>query len=302
MAGFNVSRDVAVVPLVDSVNHSFVNYFLQSQMAIEWLNARLQGSVTQKINLGTLREVPIPLPPRHSQDAIAKVLDALDGKIAVNERIVATADELRALSLRQFATSYPEAVERLSLSSLAKFVNGKAFTKDASGTGRMVVRIAELNSGPGPSTIYSDIEVPPQHLAMAGDVLFAWSGSLRVSRWYRSMAIVNQHIFKVVPRGGIPSWLIFDLLCSELPRFQAIAEGKATTMGHIQRHHLDIAVSVPTSQYLVHLDAALGLLWRRALQAEQETLTLAELRDTLLPRLISGELRIREAEKIVEAV
>jgi type I restriction enzyme S subunit len=289
-----------------SVDHNrlapgFLRYWAKSPQFLTQLRAMAHSTdMAPYLSLTDQRRLCISVPPISEQNAIAEVLGALDDKIAVNERIAAIADELRALSLRQFVTSYPEATERLSLSSLAQFVNGKAFTKDASGTGRMVIRIAELNSGPGSSTIYNDIEVPPQHLAMPGDVLFAWSGSLRVSRWYRPVAIVNQHIFKVVPRGGIPSWLIFELLCCELPRFRAIAEGKATTMGHIQRHHLDIEVSVPSRQYLARLDAALGLLWRRALHAEQETLTLAELRDMLLPKLISGELRIKDAESVVE--
>src|SRR5262249_39528856 len=94
MAGFNVSRDVAVIPLSDSVNHSFVNFFLQSQGAIDWLNARLNGSVTQKINLGVLREVPIPLPSRPQQETITGILRALDDKIAVNDRIALTGEEL----------------------------------------------------------------------------------------------------------------------------------------------------------------------------------------------------------------
>jgi type I restriction enzyme S subunit len=134
---------------------------------------------------------------------------------------------------------------------------------------------------------------------MQGDVLFAWSGSLTVSRWYRPEAIVNQHIFKVVPEHGMPSWLIFELIRLQLPRFRAIAEGKATTMGHIQRHHLNVEVAVPARQYWAQLDAELGLLWRLALRAETESLILAELRDTLLPRLVSGELRIKDAEKVV---
>jgi hypothetical protein len=63
------------------------------------------------------------------------------------------------------------------LSSLARFVNGRAFTKDATGTGKMVVRIAELNSGPGASTVYNEIDVDGTNLARTGDLLFAWSGS-----------------------------------------------------------------------------------------------------------------------------
>ena len=74
-------------------------------------------------------------------------------------------------------------------------------------------------------------------------------------------------------------------------------------MGHIQRHHLDEPVVLPDSSTLQKLDARCAPLWNRALTAERESLILAELRDTLLPRMLSGELQVRQAEELVgEAV
>jgi type I restriction enzyme S subunit len=302
MAGFNVSRDVAVIPLSSQSNHVFVNYFLQSQEAVSWLGARLNGSVTQKINLGVLREIPVPLPPRLYQDAVAETLGALDDKIAVNDEIIDACDQLLSLRFGGWPHSHHDLTDERPLTSVASFVNGRAFTKNASGTGRMVIRIAEINSGPGVSTVYNDIDVPDEHLARPGDVLFAWSGSLAVARWFRPEAIINQHIFKVIPNSGVPRWLVFDLINRKLAYFKGIAADKATTMGHIQRRHLDEVASVPVESSIKQLDSVLGPLWDRALSAEQESLKLAELRDLLLPKLMSGEIRVRDAEKVVEDV
>ncbi len=164
----------------------------------------------------------------------------------------------------------------------------------------MVVRIAEINNGPGSSTVYNDIDVPEKHLARPGDVLFSWSGSLMVTRWFRPEAIINQHIFKCVPKNSFPRWLVSQLVHRKIDEFRAIAASKATTMGHIQRKHLDEPVLVPTREVLSSLDARIAPLWERALLAERENLALAALRDTLLPQLMSGRLRVRDAEKIVE--
>lgn len=164
----------------------------------------------------------------------------------------------------------------------------------------MVIRIAEINSGPGNSTVYNDIDVSEKHLARPGDVLFAWSGSLMVARWFRREAIINQHIFKCVPKNGYPQWLVSQLVHRKIDEFRAIAADKATTMGHIQRKHLDEPVHVPMPEALQPLHAEIGPLWGRALLAEQESLSLAALRDTLLPQLMSGRLRVKDAEKIVE--
>ena len=77
----NVSRDVAVIPLDDSVDYKFVCYFLRSEASITWLTNRLQGTVTKKINLGVLRDLPILLMPLDEQRRIAHFLDCLDRKI-----------------------------------------------------------------------------------------------------------------------------------------------------------------------------------------------------------------------------
>ncbi|MDQ6613383.1 MAG: restriction endonuclease subunit S [Actinomycetota bacterium] len=201
MKGFNVTRDVAVIPLGPNVDHRFVNYSLQSPQVISWLSARLQGSVTQKINLATLRQVPVGLPPISEQTAIAGVLGAIDDKIVANVRVATAADSLWRALLGDAAL---DGIKR-PLSSLARFVNGGAFTKNATGNGRLVVRIAELNSGPSGSTIYNDIAVDNDNLASPGNLLFAWSGSLTVARWFRPEAIVNQHIFRgtrLPPKSG----------------------------------------------------------------------------------------------------
>ena len=92
--GANVSRDVGVIPLNDSVDHRYVDYYLKSPMAIQWLTSRLQGSVTQKINLGTLRELPIPIVDLKKQQAISHILGTFDGKIELNRRMNETLEAM----------------------------------------------------------------------------------------------------------------------------------------------------------------------------------------------------------------
>jgi type I restriction enzyme S subunit len=113
------------------------------------MNAALNTTVQATLNLSELKRLSIPVPPARIRDAITRVLGALDDKIVANERIYATADDLaRLMWLRSTRAGEP-----VSLSGLASFVNGKAFTKGASGHGRVVIRIAELNSGLGGSAL-----------------------------------------------------------------------------------------------------------------------------------------------------
>ncbi|MER5480847.1 restriction endonuclease subunit S [Streptomyces sp. NPDC002734] len=294
----NCSDLVIATPKPD-VDGRFLCYAI-NETAQDFVKAHTVGAVQQHFNVKSAKVLEINLPPLHTQRAISELLGALDNKIAVNERIARKADELSREIFQQALLASPANFTDCALSEAAEFINGRAFTKDATGTGRMVIRIAEINSGPGASTVYNDIEVPDKHIARPGDVLFAWSGSLTVARWYRPEAIINQHIFKCIPRVGYPDWLVSQLLHGKIDEFRAIAAGKATTMGHIQRKHLDDPVSVPESEELVSLDRQISPLWDSALLAERESLTLATLRDTILPQLMSGRLRVKTAEKIVE--
>lgn len=277
----------------------YLYYALTAPSAQQLLLEKASGSTVAHLNVADIRlfEFGWRFPPLPTQRAIAEVLGALDDKIAANASVIAVCDRLRSqvYSKALFAHTRP-------LSELARFVNGKAYTKGATGTGRVVIRIAELNSGLGGSTVYNDLEVPDDNTARPGDLLFAWSGSLTVARWFRPEAIVNQHIFKVIPNDPWPMWLVACAVEKKLEDFRAIAADKATTMGHIQRRHLDEPVAVPDIDTIGQIDESMSALWGRALAAEIESLKLAQLRDTLLPHLMSGRITVREAEQRVDEV
>lgn len=131
----------------------------------------------------------------------------------------------------------------------------------------------------------------------------SWSGSLGVYRWCLDEAIVNQHIFKVLPTVDYPAWLVYDRLDEVMPTFQGIAKDKATTMGHIQRGHLEsTTVGVPSAAVIAELDQQLAPLWERLLLADREIVELTRLRDVLLPGLLSGRIRVQEASEAVQEV
>ena len=183
-------------------------------------------------------------------------------------------DTLAALFPREFEESASGPIPRgwsvRSIANLARYVNGRNFTQGASGSGRMVVRIAELNSGPGNSTVYSNATVDEENLAHPGDLLFAWSGSLDVYRWLRDDALINQHIFKVICEE-FPRWFVYYHLKEAMPAFRDIAAGKATTMGHIKRGHLsDYRVVVPPMPLLEEASRYFQPIWDMGLSIARE--------------------------------
>jgi type I restriction enzyme S subunit len=284
-------------PAVSDVDAHFIKFLLKGPDFQRQVEAMGAGSVMNHFGPTHLRKMTVLLPPLAVQLAVVQTLSALDDKIECNQRLAQTADTLWRTEL---AAVVADAVDTQPLSALAQFVNGKNFTKDASGTGRPVIRIAEMSKGVTAGTVRNDVSAVPDNICRSGDLLFAWSGSLQAMRWFAKEGLVNQHIFKVVSAPGVPIWLLHGYLDMLMPFYKGIAADKATTMGHIKREHLNEPVPLLPSTTIAELDATCGPLWSRALAAERESLVLAELRDALLPKLLSGEVRVEEAEEQVE--
>jgi type I restriction enzyme S subunit len=103
-----------------------------------------------------------------------------------------------------------------------------------------VIKIAQLRSENTNGADRASADLDPDYIVTDGDILFSWSGSLECVLWAGGSGALNQHLFKVTP-VGYPKWLCYLGVHLHLDDFRHIAEGKATTMGHIQRHHLSDA-------------------------------------------------------------
>ena len=188
------------------------------------------------------------------------------------------------------------------LDQIATFLNGLAlqnFPADDKGS-LPVIKIAQLHDGNTEGADLASCDLPPQYIVDDGDILFSWSGSLEVVIWTGGRGALNQHLFRVTS-AEYPNWFVFQWLKEHLRNFQAIAAGKATTMGHIQRHHLSEAMlPVPPSGLMAAANKVIEPLMRLAISNSLQSKTLAAILDALLPKLISGEIRLNVAETIVK--
>lgn len=189
----------------------------------------------------------------------------------------------------------------MALDGIARFLNGLALQKfpPEDGDSLPVIKIAQLRAGNTVGADRASARLNADYIVQDGDILFSWSGSLECVLWAGGPGALNQHLFKVTS-SEYPKWLCYLAVHQHLDEFRHIAASKATTMGHIQRHHLAGAkIAVPVDENLLSaidavLDPMFESLWRREVLSR----TLAAVRDTLLPKLISGELRVPDAERI----
>jgi len=194
---------------------------------------------------------------------------------------------------------------------MATYINGaayKAFEPNAERLGRPIIKIAELKSGVTAQTAFSAVAMHEKYLIETGDILFSWSGnpdtSIDTFVWAHESAWLNQHIFRVLPRTRQERAFVLQLLKYLRPVFAELARNKQTTgLGHVTVADMKrLLVVEPDAEMVKEFDRVAGPIQSRIFANEQQAQTLATLRDTLLPRLISGQLRLPEAEAALETV
>jgi type I restriction enzyme S subunit len=282
------------------------------------------------LNESVLQNMPVVLPSLPEQRAIAHVLGTLENKIELNRRMNTTREAMaRAIFQSWFvdfdpvhakargeqpsgmdaatAALFPDSFEESELGpiprgwrvapldEIADYQNGLALQKFPPQGDRFlpVLKIRELRQGyVDNNSNLADPDISEDCIVYNGNVVFSWSGSLLVDIWCGGMVALNQHLFKVTSEH-YPKWFYYLWTLYHLREFQHIAAGKATTMGHIKRHHLSDALTVvPTDEVLQRADQIIAPFLHTIINYRLESRTLAELRDTLLPLLISGQIRI----------
>jgi type I restriction enzyme S subunit len=194
---------------------------------------------------------------------------------------------------------------------LAQYINGaayKAFEPNSECRGLPIIKIAELKAGVTSQTGYSEVKMPLKYLIRTKDILFSWSGnpdtSIDTFVWPHGEAWLNQHIFRVVPKSDQERSFILLTLKYLKPVFAEIARDKQTTgLGHVTVSDLKrLQVVQPNKQLLERWNELVDPILERAFFVEQKAQTLTTLRDTMLPRLISGQLRLPEADALIDEV
>ena len=188
----------------------------------------------------------------------------------------------------------PEGWGVRGLDQIATFLNGLALQKyPANGGPELpVIKISQLRAGHTVGADSASANLPPQYVVHDGDILFSWSGSLLLNVWSGGDGALNQHLFKVSSES-YPQWLYYHWIKQHLSQFRDIAADKATTMGHIKRHHLSEATTVvPPFATLEAMGQQMRPLLEKSLTLRIESRSLAAQRDALLPSLVSGEVGV----------
>lgn len=200
-------------------------------------------------------------------------------------------DEMMDSELGEF----PKGWKIKPIDKIANFLNGLALQKyptNNSETFLPVIKIVQLKKGEVKGAEKASKDIPKEYIIDNGDVVFSWSGSLFSDVWCGGKGALNQHLFKVTSTY-YPKWFYYQWIIFHLPEFMRIAADKAVTMGHIKREHLSQAMCIVPDEILIKkADIVFSNLLEKYINKKVESLKLAETRDFLLPKLLSGELSL----------
>lgn len=282
----------------DLMDSNFLLYFFKSEFGqYQILKYESQVGVPSISNpLTSLKEIQVPVPKIEEQKAIASVLISLDDKIDLLYRQNTTLERMAETLFRQWFVEEPqENWHDKPLSSIARFLNGLACQKfpPTNAVDKLpVLKIKELSSGVSDKSDWITSDVKREFIVENGDVIFAWSASLMVKVWDGETCVLNQHLFKVTSLE-FPKWFYLHWCKYHLGGFIAISSSHATTMGHIKRSDLDSAiVKVPTIDEIEIMSEQMSPLLEKQINNSKQIKTLEKLRKTLLPKLVSGEVRV----------
>ena len=303
---FLVSTGFVVIDVDTNVlNADFLYYLLTQNTLVDALQAIAEQSTSAypAIKPSDIENLEIEIPDLATQKKISDILSSLDRKIAKNAEINKNLEQqAQAIFSNEFLTleTLPDGWKQASLIDIADYLNGLAMQKyrpTASETGIPVLKIKELRQGccDDNSELCSP-NIKSEYIIHDGDVIFSWSGSLLVDFWCGGICGLNQHLFKVTSNKH-DKWFYYVWTKHHLDRFIAVAADKATTMGHIKRDELSKAeVLIPNKADYKRIGALLQPIYDLIIAHRIENKKLAETRDTLLPKLMSGEIDISEVD------
>ena len=300
-------RTVLIRPNANLVNPAFLTYHLLAPEQQYKLLSTANGATVAHVNMPTIRNLKLSLPPLATQHRIATILSRYDSLIENYQKQIKLLEEAAQRLYKEWfvdlrfpghentkiVDGVPEGWEKKSIGEIGEYLNGFAFKpSDWQDLGKPIIKIKEMGNGVTNETPRNSGErVPAKYLIKAGDLLFSWSATLMVIIWSGEEGWLNQHLFKVTPVKGIDREFLLQSISNTIVEFQNLTTG--STMKHIQRNKLDqVFVNVPNAEIMKRYSDISEKTRSNILSLQSQLRLLTEARDRLLPKLMSGEITV----------
>ena len=336
----NAASLVIVRPNEGKLDSHFLCYVLNSELGKQLIRGRLVGSVQQVFNTGTAASLEVLLPPLAEQKAIAAVLGALDDKIKLNRRMNATLEAMARALFQSWFVDFDPVRAKLdgrppAALFPASFQDSEAGHVPKGWTIQPVGEVVDCVGGGTPSTAepkyweggthhwttpkdFSSLQAPvlldtdrkltdagiakiSSGLLPAGTLLL----SSRAPVGYLAIAAmpvaINQGFIALKCNDRASNFFMLNWCQTNMAEIESRATG--TTFAEISKQNFrPIRVVLPRKELMSAFTAKVTPLYAQIHANLHQSHTLATLRDTLLPKLLSGELSVAGIESKLEAV
>ncbi|HIF9176009.1 TPA: restriction endonuclease subunit S [Photobacterium damselae] len=321
----------------DDSDQSFLYYLLKNKDFSDYIVSTAQGSANQaSITLKDIYGYEFAYPEQQHRKKIASYLTSIDRKISLNTQTNQTLEQMAQAIFKSWFVDFdpvkakmngvqpegmdattaslfpeklveselgliPEGWEVEPLKNVSRVINGRAYKNtEFKEEGTPIIRIQNL-TGKG-KTVYSDLDLPEDKLVEHGDLIFAWSATFGPHLWRGPKSIYHYHIWKMdVNEKRFGKYLLF----MHLARLTDYLKNQGT--GSIFTHLTKVIMEsqklvVPSEPIVEAFSKVVTPLFAQIDSLHKENQVLEKLRDTLLPKLLSGEIELGISEELVEAI
>ena len=305
------------------VNPKYIKYFCQSKRYKDWINSFNTGSTRGNINAQTLGKMPIPLIERTAQDALVSILSSIDEKIKKNNEInnnlfeqIKTICTAWLSDYKPFDGVMPSDWVETPLSDIAEFISGYSYkgTELTDSTIAMAtIKNFDRKGGfklDGYKEIIPSSKLKESQHAELFDTLVAHTDLTQnaevignaepvMSKSGYDDIVFSMDLVKVLPKkDSVSKFLIAAILQDKKFKAHCLGYVNGTTVLHLSKKALpEYKLFLPSDfSTLKPLDEVVTALYKQVSSNISENTYLEELRESLLPKLMSGELDVSDIE------
>ena len=325
------SNDVLVLKAKRNIEGKFLYYNLACSAFFDYVMSGAKGTKMPRGDKNHILGYKLNLPPMQEQKAIAHILSTLDDKIEVNNQINKTLENMAQAIFKQWFVDFefpnedgepykssggemfeselgmiPKGWEVLSLADIADIQKGLSYKgKHLVDDGVPMVNLGNINPGGGfrdDKIKYYNGDFKERHRVAAGDIVFANTDMTQdriilgspcfVPRFKSETIIFTHHLF-AFRDIKIPKSFLYYFLKSDSFRERAESYATGTTVLALPKEGvISIRLSVATENLMKMFDDTVSRIIKEIEVLNYENHKLIAIRDTLLPKLMSGEIRV----------
>lgn len=310
--GANLTENCVKLVKLDKIDSEYLYYYLKSPFGQQNISRGTVGAVQAKLPIKNIQEFSIICPELISdQRRIASILSSLDRKIELNNKINADLEEMAQAIFKNWFVDFepfkdgkfvdselgmiPEGWKVGSPYEYVKVVYGAPYKSakfNDNGEGLPLIRIRDLKDC-NPQ-FYTPEILPQTEYVNMGDIVAGMDAEFVPHIWKGNTGLLNQRVCKLMPQQtSISNLFVLYLMKPELEFVQSYKTG--TTVSHLGKADIDkFVVVLPPLKVVEECSKILDSILQRIKNISAESRTLSLLRDTLLPRLMSGEIEVPE--------